>query len=139
MNKIQTNSTYGTMNPKVREILDMDVKSEYPVTFIPYSQTVNDYMKACKPSLVQDIRQDVHATRDMIGAGNRAYDKVSVFEPVFSRMAKGEGSEPGDAELMYALSLDWIVETLSTCQACPAVLDPKRCTGLCVKWGVVPK
>ncbi len=127
------------INPKVKAILDLDREASTPIVFKHYSRTVNDYIHACKDALVQGVRQDMNATRDPILCGNNAYNKVEVFKPVFAQMAQDPESDPEDAELLYSLSIDWIRETLLICQKCPAVTDPRRCTGLCVKWGVVPK
>lgn len=144
MNKLDlTNSFYGrnlnSIDPKVKKILDLDVSSSYPEEIKHYSEPVNDYIRACKPSLVQGIRQDILTNRNALAACNRAYSKVEVFTPLFYHLANDPRSEPDDAELMMALSLYWIVETVETCRTCPASTDPRRCTGLCVKWGIVPK
>lgn len=130
---------FKPISPKVQEILDRKTVEDYPITFKHYSQAVNDYINACKAALVQGIRQDIFTSRDPVAAGNRAYNKVEIFKPVFVTIGQGSDAEPGDAELLNALSLDWIVETLTTCQTCPATIDPRKCTGLCVKWGIVPK
>lgn len=130
------------LNVKIQKLIEQDFVATYPselIDFKPYSKPVQEYIKACRPAVIQGVRIDMRETRDPIEAGNRAYAKVEVFKPVFAQMALCEGSDPEDAELMRQLTCDWIVETLTICQTCPATKDPKKCTGLCSKWGIVPR